>query len=318
MIFKFASLSGLAVLSAQSVTVEAAAAASGDKDKMHGVLKEVVLKGVHSSASVRNLQKNEGKKNQQKGKEMSRPTYSPTAESIVCVNGIHAASGVSCKIACDGQCCKDPDDDLDPCDSFTGTVRKDGKSCMGYQACTEGNIKSVTNSCNGYQACYNAGAIGGVVGDLTDACNDVYACYEAGSSSGVVGDLTDACNDVYACYEAGSSSGVVGDLTDACNDVYACYEAGNDGEVGDLTNACYGVYACTYAGYDGGVVDNLKNCCNNGYEVCFDFQNDVKFPAACRLTESPTNAPTKSPVKASKTNKLVESSTNPTNPPNLF
>ena len=272
MIFKFASLSGLAVLSAQSVTVEAAAAASGDKDKMHGVLKEVVLKGVHSSASVRNLQKNEGKKNQQKGKEMSRPTYSPTAESIVCVNGIHAASGVSCKIACDGQCCKDPDDDLDPCDSFTGTVRKDGKSCMGYQACTEGNIKSVTNSCNGYQACYNAGAIGGVVGDLTDACNDVYACYEAG----------------------------------------------NDGEVGDLTNACYGVYACTYAGYDGGVVDNLKNCCNNGYEVCFDFQNDVKFPAACRLTESPTNAPTKSPVKASKTNKLVESSTNPTNPPNLF
>jgi hypothetical protein len=78
------------------------------------------------------------------------------------------------------------------------------------------------------------------------------------------------------------------------------------------------VYACTYAGYDGGVVDNLKNCCNNGYQVCFNFQNDVNFPAACRLTESPTKAPTKSPVKASKTNKLVESSTNPTNPPNLF
>jgi hypothetical protein len=317
MIFKFASLSGLAVLSAQSVTVEAAAAASGDKDKMHGVLKEVVLKGVHSSASVRNLQKNEGKKNQQKGKKTSRPTYSPTAESIVCVNGIHAASGVSCKIACDGQCCKDPDDDLDPCDSFTGTVRKDGKSCMGYQACTEGNIKSVTNSCNGYQACYNAGAIGGVVGDLTNACNDYEACLYAGYS-GKVGDLTDACNDVYACYEAGSSSGVVGDLTNACNDFEACTYAGYDGEVGDLTNACNGVYACTYAGYDGGVVDNLKNCCNNGYQVCFNFQNDVNFPAACRLTESPTKAPTKSPVKASKTNKLVESSTNPTNPPNLF
>ena len=57
MIFKFASLSSLAVLSALSVTVEAAAAAFGDKDKMHGVLKKAVLKGVHSSAIVRNLKK---------------------------------------------------------------------------------------------------------------------------------------------------------------------------------------------------------------------------------------------------------------------
>ena len=73
MIFKFASLSGLAVLSARSVvTVEAAAAASGDKDKMHGVLKEVMLEGVHSSISVRNL-KNEGKKKPSKPKKLSMP-----------------------------------------------------------------------------------------------------------------------------------------------------------------------------------------------------------------------------------------------------
>jgi hypothetical protein len=56
MIFKLASLTGFVVLSALPVTVEAAAAASGDQDKMHDVLKEVILKGVHS-ASVRGLQK---------------------------------------------------------------------------------------------------------------------------------------------------------------------------------------------------------------------------------------------------------------------
>jgi hypothetical protein len=55
MIFKFAAVFGLAFLSALSVSVEAAAAASGDEGKMHGVLKEVVLKGVHS-ASIRGLQ----------------------------------------------------------------------------------------------------------------------------------------------------------------------------------------------------------------------------------------------------------------------
>jgi len=55
MIFKLASLTGLAVLSALLVTVEAAAAASGDKDKKHGVCKGVVLKGVRS-AIVRGLQ----------------------------------------------------------------------------------------------------------------------------------------------------------------------------------------------------------------------------------------------------------------------
>ena len=101
------------------------------------MVKEVVLKGVHSSASVRNLQKNEGKKNQQKGKKKSktsRPTSSPTAESINCVDGI--ALGTSCMIACNGKCCKDPDG-VDACASFTGTVRKDGKSCMGYQAAQE-------------------------------------------------------------------------------------------------------------------------------------------------------------------------------------
>jgi hypothetical protein len=110
MVNKVASLFVLAVLSDLSVTVEAAAAASGDKDKMHGVLKEVVLKGVHSSASVRNLI--EGNKNQKVGNKnpskptdsprtspSSRPTYSPTAESIACVDGIIASGTSSCKTA---------------------------------------------------------------------------------------------------------------------------------------------------------------------------------------------------------------------------
>ncbi len=117
MIFKFASLSGLAVLSARSVvTVEAAAAASGDKDKMHGVLKEVMLKGVHSSISVRNLQ-SEGKKKASRpthsptASPSPRPTNSPTTKSNICEDGkVNSNSSQSCKEACRGECCMDPND----------------------------------------------------------------------------------------------------------------------------------------------------------------------------------------------------------------
>jgi hypothetical protein len=92
MIFKIASLTGLAVLSALSVTVvEAAAAASGDQDKMHGVLKEVVLKGVHS-ASVRNLQTGKtvtGKNKSPTKSPMSKPTNSPIASLLKMVEFIN-------------------------------------------------------------------------------------------------------------------------------------------------------------------------------------------------------------------------------------
>ena len=238
----------------------------------------------------------------------SKPTIKQFNSSLYidCVNG-KVASGLSCKTACGGQCCV-PDLNYasnDPCGYFTGKVRKDGKSCMGSNACNGGNMKSVTNSCNGKLACSDAGysgavghltnacygenscasagQYGGIFGDLTDACIGRAACFFLGYNGGTVGDLTNACTGEYACKQAGEQGGAVGHLTNACNGRLACRYAGawSGGGVGALTNACNGTEACDYAGFAEGVVGNLKNCCS-GNRACYSIRKDANFPAGCR------------------------------------
>ena len=72
---------------------------------------------------------------------------------VDCMEGFTVEDpGVTCEVACDGDCCVGEDS----CKGFTGSVAKDG-SCDGENACREATIGVVSGgSCDGDKACREA------------------------------------------------------------------------------------------------------------------------------------------------------------------
>ena len=170
----------------------------------------------------------------------------PVSDVIVCDNGITIsgyflngtdATGQTCKVACEGQCCVGGIRTLSsfggssttryapacepytatfgPRDGFTGSVCKDGISCIGYTACTDANIASIFHGCNGTSSCFRAGSNDGSVGNIVWSCYGEGSCFVIGEG-GSVGNVTDSCFGKSSCKSAGYSGGEIGSIVGSC------------------------------------------------------------------------------------------------------
>ena len=239
----------------------------------------------------------------------------PVSDVIVCDNGITIsgyflngtdATGQTCKVACEGQCCVGGIRTLSsfggssttryapacepytatfgPRDGFTGSVCKDGISCIGYTACTDANIASIFHGCNGTSSCFRAGSNdgsvgnivwscygegscfvigeGGSVGNVTDSCFGKSSCERAGYSGGYVGSITSSCFQYRSCQDAGRGGGYVESILDSCLEENSCTDAGSNlGYVGSISGSCGQVKSCLKIGYFGGYVGSISGSC---------------------------------------------------------
>ena len=184
-----------------------------------------------------------------------------TAGFVDCDYGnLSSNSTISCAAECGENCCVG----ASSCRVFTGTVCKDGVSCMGVFACYGATIPSVVGSCNGERACYEAG-FRGRVGSMHSSCLDDYACNRLGVV-GSVGNLNQACNGKYGACENAGHGGNMGDITRSCNNERACNSAGS---------------FFKYGGGTGGITTNLVDCCNAAFEC--QKANETSIPVNCRV-----------------------------------
>ena len=119
-----------------------------------------------------------------------------TQGSIKCVNGYVDGSKITCAEACGNECCKG----WHACEDFTGTVCKDGVSCVGKRACEYATVGEVIDGCNGYWACAYAGKYIGGMGVIHGACKNNWACYAASKGADSSFDIENCCStDVGEC-----------------------------------------------------------------------------------------------------------------------
>ena len=78
----------------------------------------------------------------------------PNKEVVKCVKGlVVSGGGKTCTDACDGECCIYKFNGEDTSMGFTGSVSKDGKSCIRWKICHNTNIDNVCDGCHGSFAC---------------------------------------------------------------------------------------------------------------------------------------------------------------------
>lgn len=140
-----------------------------------------------------------------------------------------------------------------PCYGFTGSVCKDGKSCVGRGACGgSANVSSVVRSCYGEKSCQSAGAKGGSLGKVIDSCQGYNSCRRAASTS----------NENLALNRTGSIEEIVG----SCKGNRSCKNAAFSGSIKSITNSCLGEDSCKYIAQKGSIEDIYKSC--NGTRAC--------------------------------------------------
>ena len=210
-------------------------------------------------------------------KEEEDPYFGcPPTDIVDCDDGM--SGSVTCKEACDGDCCFGPDDN-DACAGFTGQVCKDKKSCIGRDACVDADIGRVVGGCTGIESCEGASIKHGVI---RGCIGYDQACQYAGKS-GYVGRIKDGCVGDEVCNNMGGNGGFVGFVDNGCVGDETCYKLGyNDGRVGFIKNACKKLEACYYLAYDNGYVGSIERACSGTYkEVVICWLPCFPFPCLC-------------------------------------
>ena len=217
-------------------------------------------------------------------KEEEDPYFGcPPSDIVDCVGGM--SGGVTCQVACDGECCVGTTSDPNACEGFTGQVCKDKKSCIGRDACVDADIGLVVGGCTGDLSCKGAyikhGVIRGCIGGFE-------ACKSAGRG-GYVGRIKDGCVGDEVCEYMGSDGGFVGFVDNGCVggtfDGFegTCYKLGYDSRVGFIKNACKQFNACNYLAYENdGYVGSIERACIGTYkEVVICWLPCFPFPCLC-------------------------------------
>lgn len=176
---------------------------------------------------------------------------------------------ISCEEACGEDCCVGEN----ACESFTGNVCKDAKSCIGIKACYNANVEEIVSGCNGESACGYAG-FDGFVGSIYESCTDFKSCFAA-AYYGNITSIVNSCEENNACSyaaagykEDGIIGGVIGEITDSCIGESACYRAAyNDGKIESIISSCIEDDACSYAASSNGTIEVLEDSCV-GYYSC--------------------------------------------------
>ena len=231
-------------------------------------------------------------------KEEEDPYFGcPPSDIVDCVGGM--SGGVTCQVACDGECCVGTTSDPNACEGFTGKVCKDNKSCIGRAACVDADIGLVVGGCTGKVSCAYAHIKHGVIRGCisTAACREA-GDYQAGSgNSGYVGRIKDGCVGDEVCEYMGEN-GFVGFVDNGCvGDGFegTCYKLGYDGRVGFIRNACKQFNACNYLAYENdGYVGSIERACIGTYkEVVICLLPCFSFPCLCTQScfQSLTNIP---------------------------
>jgi len=190
-----------------------------------------------------------------------RVQASECPERIDCVGGFTGDGDIiSCADACGKDCCTG---DL-ACDGFTGSVCKDGASCIGDKSCFFAVVSDIVQGCNGTKACYGAG-YGGIVNEIVNSCIGDYSCGYAAAYGGFIGSIQDSCVGYLTCYAAGQGDnpydncadggqgGNIGFIQDSCLGDKSCYRTGKCGVIGSIQDSCVGLETCQYAAYEGDI-----------------------------------------------------------------
>ena len=96
----------------------------------------------------------------------------PIKDIVKCNKGlVDGGDGqTTCTDACDEGCCINKYRN-DACVGFTGSVSKDGKSCIEYKACGNANIGTVCDGYDGDYTCFGAGGGDGNINSIMHSCN---------------------------------------------------------------------------------------------------------------------------------------------------
>ena len=210
----------------------------------------------------------------------SAPTYAGECPSgyVQCENGYSVVDGESmkCEEACGneydpksdygtlpykkgswsgGQCCSGiMFYDSGPCDRFTGSVCKDGKSCVGRRACVVAKVSSVVRSCYGTASCNFAGNKGGSVGKVIDSCQGDYSCYKAASTR------------ENSAFDPNYRTGSIEEIVGSCKGKKSCQNAAFSGSIKSIIGSCFGEASCRFIAQKGSIEDIYKSC--NGTRAC--------------------------------------------------
>ena len=224
------------------------------------------------------------------------------------------ASGVTCELACAGQCCRGDS----PCQGFTGLVHRDD-SCIGNLACAYATIGEVKGpSCTGDSSCYDLKS-----SRVTENCNGDYACNRA-----KVGLIEGGCNGSTPCNGEITDSIVDGKLLreETCNGEFSCTRYLTLGLQGIIATSVVDgtIYYppqdpqvvceddCRSAYYAAGIlgIDCVGGVPGNGRDECND-NEFAAYPNCCTLrtcsveclarTLPPTSSPTDSSTTTSPT-----------------
>jgi len=170
-----------------------------------------------------------------------------------------------------------------PCQGFTGSVCRDGKSCVGDIACFSANISSVVRSCHGRTSCQAAGARDSNLGKVIDSCQGDFSCtFAAGYKEfsnipGSIEEIIGSCKGTNACQRA-ASSGSIKSIIGSCIGESSCESIAQQGSIENIYKSCNGTSACTAAAEGvfnqgansssiGGV--GILNSCNSD-KACYD------------------------------------------------
>jgi hypothetical protein len=216
---------------------------------------------------------------------------------VNCFNGYAIDNTTkTCMEACGSSCCVGSKEYPNACEGFTGKICKDGKSCMGLNACSNGTITSVVNGCYGQLACY----YGMILKSVVNGCNGTEACANGKIESVVSGcngenacalayieSIVNGCNGFLTCTNAGRVGGIVSSIQNSCNGYLACNGVGigNGGSIGSILKSCNAIKACYVAGgisnygATGPITSNLKTCCIKPYKC--NSVNETTLPKNC-------------------------------------